>query len=192
MDLFFSCLPAWLGWIVKEFRGNLRKINLLTCKNIKEVKKKKDAWKCKNAVHIPTRILLFQKNRIKNIDFRKSNFSCFNSLETLSIQNNYLFNNIMSFIRSLENWEFSCHVEIIRKSLVLIIIMKKNGSWLKEMSLICRLLHSSVVLVSSVATCDLMQWNVSVMTADFCLFFLCLKPNIFQVLLSNLKRLYKN
>lgn len=59
-----------------------------------------------------------------------------------------------------------------------------------KMSFICSFLHSRVVLMSSIATCDLMQWNVSLMTdSDF---FSCLEPNIFQVLLSYLKGICKN
>lgn len=38
----------------------------------------------------------------------------------------------MSFILSLENWEFSGYVEIIRKFIVLISIKKKNGPRLKD------------------------------------------------------------
>lgn len=95
----------------------------------------------------------------------------------------------MSFILTLENWEFSGYVEIIRKFLVLISVMKKNGPRLKDVFHFS-LLHSRVVLMSSIATCDLMQWNVSLMTdSDF---FSCLEPNIFQVLLSNLKGICKN
>lgn len=40
------------------------------------------------------------------------------------------------------------------------------------MSFICSLLHSSVVLMSSMGTCDLMQWNVSVMTDSKFFFWL--------------------
>lgn len=125
MDLFSCCLPARLGWIVKEFRGNLRKIHLLTCNNIKEVKKR--CLKCKQAEHVATRILLSQKQNCK-YRFRKIKFLIFQfSWDFEHLKQLLVKYNIMSFILSLENWEFSGYVEIIRKFLVLISNMKKNG-----------------------------------------------------------------
>lgn len=124
MDLFSCCLPARLGWIVKEFRGNLRKIHLLTCNNIKEVKK--DAWNANKLSMLIQEFFSPQKQNCK-YRFKKIKFLIFQfSWDFEHLKQLLVWYNIMSFILSLENWEFSGYVEIIRKFLVLISVMKKN------------------------------------------------------------------
>lgn len=74
---------------MKYFRGNLRKIHLLTCNSIKEVKKKKMLENANMLCVLLQEYFSSKKNRIENIDFRKSDLSCCNSLETLSSDVNF-------------------------------------------------------------------------------------------------------